>query len=68
MTRTFKNLYPQIYDWDNLYQAWCKARRGGKRRWPTVAAFEFDLEGNLWALHEEMALPEPVGRLSRALG
>jgi RNA-directed DNA polymerase len=54
MARTFKNLYPNIYDWDNLYLAWRKARRGGKRKWPTVAAFEFDLEGNLWALHEEL--------------
>ena len=22
MPKTFKNLYPQIYDFDNLYQAW----------------------------------------------
>ena len=27
---------------------------GGKRKWPTVAAFEVDLEQNLWALHEEL--------------
>ena len=33
---------------------WRKARRGGKRKWPNVAAFEVDLEQNLWALHEEL--------------
>jgi len=54
MARTFKNLYPRIYDFDNLLQAWFKARRGGKRKWPTVAAFEVELESNLWALHDEL--------------
>ena len=39
-------LYPQIYDFDNLYTAWRRARRGGKRKWPSVAAFEIDLEQN----------------------
>ncbi|MEJ5309550.1 MAG: hypothetical protein WHX52_07235 [Anaerolineae bacterium] len=33
MPHTFKNLYPQIYDFDNLYIAWRRARRGGKRKW-----------------------------------
>ncbi len=55
MPHTYKNLYPQIYDFDNLYIAWRRARRGGKRKWPTVAAFEIDLEQNLWALHDELA-------------
>lgn len=54
MARTFKNLYPCIYDFDNLYHAWRRARRGGKRTWPSVAAFEIDLEPNLWALHREL--------------
>jgi len=31
MARTFKGLYPQIYDFDNLWLAWRKARQGGKR-------------------------------------
>jgi len=53
MARTFKGLYPHIYDFDNLWSAWRCARRG-KRKWPTVAAFELDLEQNLWALHEEL--------------
>ena len=54
MARTFKRLYPRIYDFDNLWLAWRRARRGGKRKWPTVAASEIDLEQNLWALHEEL--------------
>jgi RNA-directed DNA polymerase len=54
VVRTFKGLYPQIYDFDNLWLAWRRGRRGGKRKWPTVASFEVDLEQNLWALHEEL--------------
>ncbi len=54
MTRSFKGIYPKIYDTENLWLAWRKARRGGKRRWPSVAAFEFDLEANLLALNEEL--------------
>jgi len=54
MARTFKQLCPQSYDWGNLWLAWRRARRGGKRKWPTVAEFELDLEQNLWALHEEL--------------
>lgn len=55
MTRTFKQLYPLIYDPDNLWRAWRAARRGGKRKWPSVATFEVDLEQNLYALREELA-------------
>jgi hypothetical protein len=29
MGRTFKGLYPRIYDFDNLWLAWRRARRGG---------------------------------------
>jgi RNA-directed DNA polymerase len=54
MARTFKGLYRRIYDFDNLWLAWRRGRRGGKRKWPTVAAFELDLERNLWALHEAL--------------
>ena len=54
MTRTFKGLYPQIYDLDNLWLAWRRARRGGKRKWASVASFEVNLEQNLWALHDEL--------------
>ena len=44
--KTYKNLYPQIYDFENLYLAYRKARRG-KRQREQVYRFEFDLEGNL---------------------
>ena len=30
MAQTYKNLYPAIYAFDNLYQAHRQARRGGK--------------------------------------
>jgi RNA-directed DNA polymerase len=55
VTRTFKALYPAIYDIDNLWHAWKRARLGGKRKWPSVAAFEVDLEQNLWDLRDELA-------------
>jgi len=51
--KTFKNLYPQIYDFENLYQAYRKARRG-KRKREQVYRFEFDLESNLLRLQEEL--------------
>lgn len=34
--KTYKNLYPQVYAWENLEKAYRKARRG-KRRKPYVA-------------------------------
>jgi len=51
--KTYKNLYPKIYDFDNLYWAFREARKGKRRKEP-VAAFEVDLEPNLWRLHEEL--------------
>ena len=51
--KTHKNLYPQIYDFSNLYWAFRAARRG-KRHKEAVAAFELDLEPNLWQLHEAL--------------
>jgi hypothetical protein len=39
MPKTFKRLYPRIYAFENLYQAFRKARRGGKRKKERVAAF-----------------------------
>jgi RNA-directed DNA polymerase len=52
--KTYKNLYPQIYDFENLYQAYRKARRG-KRKREQVYRFEFDLESNLLRLQGELA-------------
>lgn len=52
--KTYRNLYPQIISFENLYLAYRKARRG-KRDQPEVAAFELDLEANLFQLQEELA-------------
>jgi len=54
MPKTFKHLYPQICDFDNVYLAWKHARRGGKRKWAPVADFEFNLEQNLWGLCDDL--------------
>ncbi len=52
--KTYRNLYPQIISFENLYLAFRKARKG-KRGRPEVAAFELDLEPNLFRLQEELA-------------
>ncbi len=51
--KTYKNLYPQITNFGNLYDAWRKARRG-KRYKPAASAFEFNLDAELLALHQEL--------------
>ena len=51
--KTYKNLYPQIYTFENLYTAYRKAR-AGKRSRVDVAAFEFDMEQNLLQLQREL--------------
>lgn len=51
--RLYENLYPQVYDWDNLLLAYRKASKG-KRGNPAVAAFEYHLEDNLIRLREEL--------------
>ncbi|MCP4363436.1 MAG: RNA-dependent DNA polymerase [Chloroflexi bacterium] len=51
MMKTFKNLYPQIHTFENLYYAFRKARRG-KRGQAAVAQFENNLEENLLTLQE----------------
>ncbi len=51
--RTYRDLYPQITSFANLYAAYRKARRG-KRDRREVAAFEFDLESNLFDLQREL--------------
>lgn len=53
MPKPVANLYPQVYDFDNIYRAWRKARRGKRGRAP-AATFEFNLEENLVTLHEEL--------------
>jgi RNA-directed DNA polymerase len=51
--KTYKNLYPQVADFENLYRAWLKARRG-KRYKPAAAAFEQNLDVELTTLHREL--------------
>jgi RNA-directed DNA polymerase len=51
--KTYKKLYPQVYDFANLYWAYRRARLG-KRDRVAVAAFEFDLEHNLLQLQDEL--------------
>ena len=46
-------MYSQIYAFDNLYAAYCAARQG-KRAQPEVAAFEFNLETELFQLQAEL--------------
>ncbi len=46
--------YSDIYQWDNLYNAYCKAARGKRGRAP-AARFEFHLEDNLILLQDELA-------------
>ena len=51
--KTYKNLYPQIYAFSNLYWAY-RAARKGKRDRVAIAGFEFDLESQLWQLQEAL--------------
>lgn len=52
--KTFRNLYPKVYSFENLYRSFRKARKGGKRKKQEVAAFEYHLEKELWRLHHEL--------------
>jgi hypothetical protein len=51
--KTYRNLYPQVWDWDNLYLAYRKARKG-KRSHVAVADFEYNLESDLVTLQAEL--------------
>ena len=51
--KTYKNLYPQIYTFENLHTAYRRARKG-KRCRVEVAAFEFDMEHHLLQLQSEL--------------
>jgi len=51
--KTYRNLYPQVYAWENLELAYRRARKGKRARAP-AAAFEFDRERNLTELQEEL--------------
>jgi len=53
MAKTYKNLYPQIYNFQNLYKAYLKARKG-KRYEKDVLQFSHNLEENLIHLQNEL--------------
>ena len=53
MSKVYRHLYSQVYDWENLMLAWRKARRG-KRGQPPAATFEMNLDWNLLALQAEL--------------
>ncbi len=48
------NLYPKVYDFENLLLAFQKARKG-KRKNKNVAAFEVNMENELLKLQEELS-------------
>jgi retron-type reverse transcriptase len=51
--KTYRQLYPQVWDFENLYWAYRAARRG-KRGKESVAAFERQQETELLALQDEL--------------
>lgn len=51
--KSYANLWPEITSFENLYEAFLRARRG-KRTRPDVADFEFNLEPNLLLLQREL--------------
>jgi len=51
--KTYRNLYPQVWDFENLYLAYRKARKG-KRGKSIVAAFEREEENELITLQDEL--------------
>ncbi len=51
--RTYRHLYPYIWNFHNLWTAFSQARRG-KRGLASVATFEYDLERQLLRLEREL--------------
>jgi hypothetical protein len=51
--KTYKNLYPRIWAYDNLHIFWRNAARR-KRKSAGVASFEYALTDNLLQLEEEL--------------
>ena len=47
--KSYTNLFEKVIDFENLWRAYRRARKG-KRSRPDVAAFEYRLEGELCAL------------------
>jgi retron-type reverse transcriptase len=53
MAKSYRDLFPAIRDFSALYAAYGRARRG-KRHHPEVLRFERNLEGELFALQDEL--------------
>lgn len=53
MPKTYKNLFSQIVTFDNLLQAYYRARQG-KKQSDEMRLFHFNLENNLWDLHDAL--------------
>ncbi len=51
--KTYKNIYPNICTYENLYYAWRKAAKR-KRKVPEVATFEYFLTDNLLQLEQAL--------------
>ena len=51
--KTYKNLFSQVYHFENLWLSFHQARKG-KRSKGAVASFEYHLERNLFALEREL--------------
>jgi retron-type reverse transcriptase len=51
--KTYKNLFAQVYQFENLWLAFHRARKG-KRSKGAVASFEYQLERNLFTLEHEL--------------
>lgn len=51
--KRYRDIYPAIYDYENLYEAYRSARKGKTQR-SEVMAFTRDLEGNLIELQNEL--------------
>ncbi len=51
--KSYRNLYPQIYTFSNLIDAWKKARKG-KRYTPAAATFERNLDYEIADLHHQL--------------
>jgi hypothetical protein len=51
------NLWPELISFANLHHAAMRARRA-KRQRPDVLRFHFNLEYELWRLHDELSRRE----------
>jgi retron-type reverse transcriptase len=53
LMKTYRNLYPQVWNFENLYTAYRRARKG-KRSKPGVAGFERQQEEELLQIQQEL--------------